>query len=66
MHSIRSHFMRERKQIQNSMKSVAGADEVYVPAWFAYQYLLLPSSKNFFMYTLFLRFDFYSAKCIVM
>jgi hypothetical protein len=32
--------MRERKKIQNSMKSGAGADEVYVPAWFACQHLL--------------------------
>jgi hypothetical protein len=32
--------MRERKKIQNSMKSGAGADEVYVPAWIAYQHLL--------------------------
>jgi hypothetical protein len=40
MHNIRSQFMRERKKIQNSMKSGAGADEVYVRAWFAYQHLL--------------------------
>jgi hypothetical protein len=58
IHSIRSQFMREIKKIQNSMKSGAGADEVYIPAWFAYQHFLI--------HTLFLRFDFFSAKCIVM
>jgi hypothetical protein len=40
MHSIRSQFMRERNNVQNSKKSGAGADEVYVPARFAYQHLL--------------------------
>jgi hypothetical protein len=37
MHNIRSQFMRERKKIQNSMKS---GDEVYVAARFAYQHCL--------------------------
>jgi hypothetical protein len=31
--------MRERKKVQNSMKSGAGADEVYVPAWFVSTFL---------------------------
>jgi hypothetical protein len=66
MHSICSQIMRERKKIQNSVKSGAGADKVCVPAWFAYQHLLFLSSKNFLIHTPILRFDFFSAKCIVM
>jgi hypothetical protein len=41
IHNIRSQFMRERKKVQRSKTTGTGADDVYVPAWFAY-----PSSQE--------------------